>query len=58
MVKYGSIWYSKDIFCHRCQKNLKGISLINFDLAKQNLSFDLCANCIAEIAHETKDFRI
>ena len=47
----------KIFFVNVVKKNLKGISLINFNLAKQNLSLDLCANCIAEIAHETKEFR-
>ena len=57
MVNYSSLWYSDNILCHRCHKNLRGISLKNIAMAKQNLSLDLCANCIAEIAYETKDFR-
>lgn len=57
MTIYGSLWHSDDIFCHRCHKNLKGICLKSMEMSMKNTSLNLCANCIAEIAYETKDFR-
>lgn len=57
MSIYGSIWNSGDILCHRCHKNLKGICLKSMEMSEKSISLNLCANCIEEIANETKDFR-
>ena len=57
MVEYGSNWYTNDIFCQRCSKSRRGISLRSIEMSKKNLSLDLCANCLSDIASETKDLR-
>jgi len=57
MVEYGSTWSTKSIFCQRCHKQKKGISLKSKEMVDFNISLDLCAICIFEIASETEDFR-
>ena len=57
MVEYGSTWSTAEIFCKRCQKKTKGISLKNIKMVEAGLSLDLCANCINDVADETEEFR-
>ncbi|MEK6850266.1 MAG: hypothetical protein AABX85_01690 [Nanoarchaeota archaeon] len=56
MVDYGSIWSTNNIFCQRCHRQKKGISLKNKKMSEFGLSLDLCPSCISEIALETEDF--
>ena len=58
MVEYNSTWASAEVFCQRCHRKRKGISLKNSEMSSFGLSLDLCANCIGEIASETEEFRI
>lgn len=57
MVEYGTIWSTADIFCHRCHKSKRGITMQNIKMVHYNLSLDICANCIHELAQETSEFR-
>ena len=56
MVNYGSIWSTKEIFCQRCHKQKKGISLKSKEMTDSGISLDLCSPCLQEIALETEDF--
>ena len=58
MVDYGSNWSTAEVFCQRCHKQKPGISLKSMKMTQFNLSLDLCANCIDDIAEETKEFRV
>ena len=58
MTDSGVTWNTSDIFCQRCNKSCKGISIKNNQMMPNNFSLELCANCFSDIADETKDFRI
>lgn len=57
MVGYDSAWSTSEIFCQSCHRQRKGISLKSTIMSNYNISLDLCANCIAEIASETENLR-
>ena len=56
-MDFGTLWWTADIFCQRCHKSTKGIAFRNLAMTQADISLDLCAPCIADIADETKHFR-
>ena len=54
MVEYGLIWSTKEIFCQRCHKQKRGVSLKSKKMTDYNISLDICRSCLGEISSETE----